>query len=91
MEKLQEQVIARAVADQDFRARLLADPRAAIREEFGITLPERVSVEVHEDGGNISHLVLPAARLTEEELALVAAGQGDEYEEDPHINYPVNR
>ena len=91
MEKVQAQIIARAVADQDFRARLLADPRAAVLEEFGVSIPQRVNLEVHENGGNIAHLVLPAVHLTEDELALIAAGQGDEYEEDPHANYPVNR
>lgn len=51
-------------------------------------MPESVNVEVHEDGSNIAHLVLPAVHLTEDELALIAAGQGDEYEEDPYANYP---
>lgn len=88
MEKMQEQIIAKAVADPDFRTRLVADPKAAILKEFGIAIPDKVNVEVHEDDSNSAHLVLPAAPLTEEELALVAAGQGDEHEDDPFANYP---
>lgn len=88
---MQAQIIARAVADRDFRARLLADPRAAILGEFGITLPQRMNLEVHENGGNVVHLVLPVVHLTEAELELVAAGQGDEHEEDPYADWPVGR
>ncbi len=88
LDGLQAQIIARAEEDEGFRTRLLADPKAAILGEFGFSMPESVNVEVHEDGSNIAHLVLPAVHLTEDELALIAAGQGDEYEEDPFANYP---
>lgn len=74
MEEVQAQIIARGVADQEFRARLLADPRAAIREEFGVTIPERVMVEVHEDGGNVAHLVLPATGKLDEAALQFAFG-----------------
>lgn len=88
LEGLQAQIVTRAEEDEDFRTRLLADPKAAILGAFGISIPESVNVEVHEDGSNIAHLVLPAVHLTEEELALMAPGQGNEYEEDPYANYP---
>ena len=82
------QVIARAEEDEGFRSRLLADPKAAILGEFEVSIPESVNVEVHEDGSNVAHLVLPAVQLTEDDLALIAAGQGDEYQDDPYANYP---
>ena len=88
LDGLQAQIIARAEEDEGFRTRLLADPKVAIQGEFGISIPESVNVEVHEDGSNIAHLVLPAVHLTEDELALIAAGQGDEYQEDPYEGYP---
>ncbi|MDE2717873.1 MAG: NHLP leader peptide family RiPP precursor [Chloroflexota bacterium] len=88
LDGLQAQIIARAEEDEGFRTRLLVDPKAAILGEFGFSIPESVNLEVHEDGTNIAHLVLPAAHLTENELALIAAGQGDEHEEDPYAGYP---
>ena len=91
MDNLQSRITARAVADQDFRTRLLADPRAAIVEELGISIPPSISGVVHENAGNTAHLVLPALHLNEEELALTAAGQGDDYEEDPCADYSVDR
>ena len=88
LEGLQAQIIARADEDDGFRARLLADPKAAIKGEFGISIPENVNVEVHEDSSNIAHLVLPAVHVTEDELAFIAAGQGDDYQDDPFANFP---
>ena len=54
---------------------MIAEPKAAIREVLGIELPESMSVTVHEDSPTSAHLVLPPrARLTDEDLALIAAG-----------------
>jgi len=91
MGEMKAHLIAKADENADFRTRLVADPKSVILDEFGISVPEDFNVEVHEDGSNTVHLVLPSAPLSEEELALIAAGQGDDYKEDPFANYPVNR
>lgn len=87
-EGLQVQIIARAEQDEGFRARLRADARAAILGEFGVSVPKNVNVEAHEGGGNFVLRFQPEVRLTEEELGLIAAGQGDLHEDDPYANYP---
>ena len=63
-------------ADEGFRARLLADPKAAIRDELGMEIPEGFTIHVHEDGPATAHLVIPqpAAKLSEEELKLASGG-----------------
>ena len=39
---LEAKIVARAWADESFRERLKADPRAAVADETGITVPESV-------------------------------------------------
>ena len=73
--EMKQQVAARAGEDEDFRARLLADPRSVIEAELGVSIPDQFAIHVHEDGATAAHLVLPVSdRLTEEELAEVAGG-----------------
>ena len=73
--ELKAQVLTRAAEDGDFRARLIADPKAAIASEVGTTVPDGFDVVVHEDSATTAHLVLPpSAALTEAELEAVAGG-----------------
>jgi hypothetical protein len=46
-------VCARAVSDAGLRARLLADPRATLTEETGLTIPEEYLQLV---SGGVAHL-----------------------------------
>ena len=63
----------KAVDDEDFRMRLIADPKSVISQELGILIPEYFDIQVHEDSANTAHLILPPpARLTEDDLAQVA-------------------
>ena len=74
--EMRERVLTRAADDSDFRARLIADPKAAIASELGTSLPDGFDVVVHEDSATSSHLVLPPSpTLTEAELATVAGGK----------------
>ena len=73
--ELQDQVIAKAQAEPEFRAQLVADPKAAIEGLIGLELPAAITIEVHEDSATSFHLVLPSSeKLTEDELASVFAG-----------------
>jgi len=68
-------LVARADESEDFRTRLVADPRSVISAELGVSIPEAFNVQVHEDSATTAHMVLPMTdRLTEEELAQVAGG-----------------
>ena len=74
---LKTRILSKAAEDSDFRARLIADPRAAISDEIGATIPDSFNVAVHEDSATTAHLVLPPSpALTEAELEMVAGGRG---------------
>ena len=67
--ELRDRLIAQAGEDDEFRARLLADPKATLREDYGLDLPENLNLHVHEDDLTTAHLVLPRSKkLTEAEL-----------------------
>ena len=75
---LNQQVIARATKDPDYRRQLLADPRAALGQAFGQELPAHVQVKVIEQEPDTIYLLLPreaaSQELSEEELDSVAGG-----------------
>lgn len=56
---LESRVVRRAWADEEYRARLLADPKAALEEELGTKLPERLQVRVVEEHPDLLCIVLP--------------------------------
>jgi hypothetical protein len=74
---LEDKIVARAWADEDFRERLKSDPRTAVAEETGITLPEAIEVEVLEETPEKGYLVIPVNRaaLSDEQLEVVSGGQ----------------
>lgn len=72
---MRDALIEKAIADAEFRSRLLADPKAVVKEEFGFDLPSDFTVEVHEERLGSAHLVLPPREaLDESELKTVAGG-----------------
>ena len=69
-------IIARAWRDPAFKAKLLADPHATLKEA-GVTVPEGVTVKVVENTDTHHHLVLPpkpTGELSDEDLDKVAGG-----------------
>ncbi len=73
--ELKDRILSKAEEDGDFRARLIADPRAAIASEVGTDVPEGFDIVVHEDSATTAHLVLPPSpKLTEAELETAAGG-----------------
>jgi hypothetical protein len=67
-------IVVKALQDEAFKERLIADPAATLADE-GIELPDGVEVRVVEDTETVRHLVLPAARaLSDLELAGLAGG-----------------
>jgi len=43
--ELRNQILAQAADDEAFRARLLEDPRMALREDYDIVLPENMTLK----------------------------------------------
>ena len=78
--EMRMKIVGKAAEDADFRARLLGDPKGAIGQELGFTIPASLSVEVHEEDGTTAHLVLPPdSRLSEGDLRRAAGGTDDRW------------
>jgi hypothetical protein len=54
-----QELIAKAWEDEAFKQELLSNPKAAIEEALGVSLPEGIEVYVHEQTPTAVHLVLP--------------------------------
>ena len=74
--EMRMKIVGKAAEDAEFRARLLSDPKGAIEQELGVTIPASLSIEVHqEESGSTAHLVLPpGSRLNEGDLQAVVGG-----------------
>ena len=68
-------IVEKSSLDEAFRQQLLADPKSAISEELGISIPESMNIEVHESDMQTVHLALPPdPNITEEQLEAISAG-----------------
>ena len=75
VESLRADILQKASNDPDFRSRLLADPDVVLEAEYGLTMPDGYSVEVHVETPMRYHLVLSNTdELSVEELEAIAAG-----------------
>ena len=75
---MRERLIEKALEDETFRARLLADPQDAVQEELGVKIPDGFTIKVHEEAADTGHVVLPpSSRLDEAALEQAAGGQDD--------------
>jgi hypothetical protein len=81
--RLEDRLIEKARQDEAFYRALRADPRAALGQELGGSIPEGITITVVEETPTSYYLVLPAnpARRSEElsdaELESVAGGGGE--------------
>ena len=68
-------VAMKAAEDDDFRSRLIADPRATVEEETGLRFPNDYRIHVHEESATEAHMVLPPRpELSKEQLDRIAGG-----------------
>ena len=75
-QELQAWVAEKASRDLDFRARLIAEPRAVLAQELGFALPSNFDVKVMEDDVTTAHLVLPPTGALDDAQLEMAAGGG---------------
>jgi hypothetical protein len=70
-------VITKAWSDPEYKARLKADPKAALAEA-GVDVKEGIEIEVHENTEKTIHVVLLASpageTISEQELEQISAG-----------------
>ena len=77
--EIRDHILGKATDDAEFRARLVADPKAALNDELGVSLPDGFAISVHEDSNTHVHLVLPpTSQLDPAALEEVRAAHGGE-------------
>ena len=57
--EIRDHILGKAGDDAEFRARLVADPKAVLHDELGVNLPDSFALSVHEDSSTHVNLVLP--------------------------------
>jgi hypothetical protein len=80
--QMERMLVQRSIEDEDFRRRLLEEPKAAVEQELGARLPKEVQVQAVEETADTIYLVLPSAsavgdqggELSERQLEAVAGG-----------------
>ena len=78
----ESRIVQRSLEDESFRRRLIEDPKAAVEQELGTRLPERVRVEAVEETAETIYLVLPSTpmaggesgELSDKDLESVSGG-----------------
>ncbi len=76
-------IAMKATEDDDFRTRLVADPRATVEAETGLRFPDGYRIHVHEESAADAHLVLPPRpELSKEQLDRIAGGHHGPSESD---------
>jgi hypothetical protein len=80
-EQMERRLIEKSLEDDDFRQRLLSDPKSAVEEELGTRLPEEVRVVAVEETADTIYLVLPSSsplgeggEISDRDLEAVAGG-----------------
>jgi hypothetical protein len=81
--EMERSIVQRSMEDEEFRQRLLEDPKATVEQELATQLPEDVEVSVVEESQQSIYLVLPfrsaelpAGELSDQQLEAVAGGKG---------------
>jgi hypothetical protein len=58
-QSLRDQIIQKAWEDAEFKEKLITNPKEAVKEAFGIEIPDTIEVEVVEESANKVSLVIP--------------------------------
>jgi len=78
IKSVHDKLIGKAREDEAFKAKLIQDPKAAIKDCLGVAVPDGIEIEVLEEKPDKLYLVLPVARddteLSDEDLVKVAGG-----------------
>lgn len=79
MQKSFSKIIAKAWTDDEFKVKLMSDPKAALKEN-GVDVPDGINLKIVEDTPTLTHLTLPersrakGGELSDEDLDRVAGG-----------------
>ena len=89
-QEIENHLITKATTDGAFRSLLIADPRTALEQEIGLSLPADFELKVIEESANGMYLVIPPAQgeLSDLELEGVAGGKGGRGGSKPPVMSP---
>ena len=80
--EVERRLVQRSMEDEDFRQKLLDDPKGALEQELGDRLPEGVEVRAVQESADTIYLVLPSTsavgeggEISDEALEAVAGGE----------------
>jgi hypothetical protein len=81
--EMERRLVQRSMEDEDFRRRLLDDPKGTVEQELGDRLPEGVEVRAVQESADTIYLVLPSTsavgdeggEISDETLEVVAGGE----------------
>jgi hypothetical protein len=59
LDSLKVQIIKKAWAEPAFKKSLLSEPKKAIKEAFGVEIPENIELKVVEESPSLYYLTLP--------------------------------
>jgi hypothetical protein len=62
-----QEVVAQAMADDEYRQQLIDDPKAVL-QDAGLIVSDEVEIEIHQNQPDRVHFVLPAVAVEEVEL-----------------------
>jgi hypothetical protein len=65
----QAAIALRALRDDRFREELLRAPAATLEREFGVKVPDGVTLQVHEETDTLVHLIVPGRPSKLEKLS----------------------
>jgi hypothetical protein len=91
-EEVEQKIIEKASKDGQFKSNLINNPKKILNQEFGLELPDNISLEVLEEKPDKFYLVLPVDKnkiaLSDEMLDNVAGGRpGYEGERNSSVGY----
>lgn len=72
---LESKIIEKVMKDNEFRKRLIENPKNTIEEELGVKLPDNLKFHINEESPDDIHLTLPHENeLTQEQLSGITGG-----------------
>lgn len=67
--QLNDELVSKALRDDDFRQQLMDDPKGTIESEYGVSLSPDTNVTVHVESARELHVVIPAAPSASSKLS----------------------
>jgi hypothetical protein len=81
--EIERRLINRSLEEEEFRQRLLADPKGTVEQQIDSWLPESMELRVVEENAQTIYLVLPSASPIGSGGAFSRVALGDQHRKSP--------